>query len=517
MGSSAQQRIGATLLLAALVTFVLTARVLDPEHSTYRALGPWPDGPEYVDAGRNWAETGSLRIHVAGELLPARYPPGYSVLLGVAMNLGAAPLDAPIWVNRAAALLTLGLVWLELLRRGLPLEAGLAVFLLSTRTAFVIMTRAPMSELVSGIVLLAAVFVLYEASKRTSKQWAAFGGFLLGLSLCFRVSNLLWIGFLPAAAYAAGGSKRSRSALLLAGIAGWTVGAAALATYQQATFGNPLATGYGFWLGNEGAWSGAFAFEHVPGQLAMLGRELLQIEDDETTAGLYGAGSYLAPAFALAAALALWRLRRNRRLAAFAAAACVYALAMLSYFFFDFRLYYPLVLFAVPVTVAGLLALYRDASRRAQAAMALLLLGTLSGWPGRRSAFDLGDMLRTPSLMLSCPEWESVDPLNTVPATAPRLILTDMNPPYVHAMTNGERIAAPLEGYGFNPKSFSFDEGRRRELVRRAFERGDEVWVVTRAADIAAAAEAEASLHGASSDTRWTNGLGGGAARLIQQ
>ena len=76
-----EKGIGAALLFAALLTFALTARVLDPEHSTYRALGPWPDGPEYVDAGRNWAETGSLRIHVAGELLPARFPPGYSLLL----------------------------------------------------------------------------------------------------------------------------------------------------------------------------------------------------------------------------------------------------------------------------------------------------------------------------------------------------------------------------------------------------------------------------------------------------
>ena len=102
-------------------------------------------------------------------------------------------------------------------------------------------------------------------------------------------------------------------------------------------------------------------------------------------------------------------------------------------------------------------------------------------------------------------------------STAPRLVLTDMNLPYVHAMTHGERIATPLEGYGFNPKSFSFDESRRREQVRRAFERVDEVWVVTRWANIAATGEAEASLHGASSEIRWVNGRGGGAARLIQQ
>ena len=86
------------------------------------------------------------------------------------------------------------------------------------------------------------------------------------------------------------------------------VGLAPLLLYNSSSFGDPLATGYSYWVSEAGGGS-TFHPRHLLPNLEYYGRELFQVEEQFTTANLYGNGSYFGPAFAL---LLLGLLTRSR-------------------------------------------------------------------------------------------------------------------------------------------------------------------------------------------------------------
>ncbi|MEM6797656.1 MAG: hypothetical protein AAF725_27055, partial [Acidobacteriota bacterium] len=100
---------------------------------------------------------------------------------------------------------------------------------------------------------------------------------------------------------------------------------------------------------------------------------------------------------------------------------------------------------------------------------------------------------------------------------APRLILTDLNPPYVHAMTEPGTQVAPLYDdhlYRNNPKVFEFGEASRRRLVTQALEQGRPVWALTQEHEIRGVHEAFSAPEGFDWEIVASAG-GPGLARLV--
>lgn len=456
---------------ASLAVFHLTVLRVPTERTTQASLHPWPDGAEYLDGARSLVREGSYTIHVAGRSLPPRYPPGYSSLIAVALEAGAPPLRAPYLVNSVAGLLLLSGLFLLLYRNFGRWEAGLGALLLATLPAFSILARAPMSDLTSALVVLASLWLLYRYATGSATGWVLTGALLLGASPLLRLSNLLYLPFLVAALWArpmAGRRRLSDSSRALAALA---VGLLPCLVFNWKVYGSPWATGYGFWLQSS---EPDFALHHLFPQFGAFWREVTQRETEVNTAALYGAGSYFGPAFVALALLGAGRIRRDRLFWSFGLAATTTALAVSCYWYQDFRLAFPLLVLAVPLAARGSVFLVSRGYRRNRLLAlpaALLVVCAVVGWPPKRSDTELGDMLRPLAMHFGAGDFELVKRSEEIDPSGPRLILTNMSPPFVHALTEGRRVIAPLDethDYRFNPTKFSYGVKERDELMGRA-------------------------------------------------
>ncbi len=462
----------ALALAASLGFFVWTNGEMDPPPNAYRAMLPWPDAPQYLDAARSLSEGEGYAIHVAGQELPPRFPFGYSALLALAHRAGVDLLECPLWVNRTTAITLLLAVSLPFARRRMWVAAGVAAVLLATRAGFTILARSPMSDLPGALVLLAGGFALHRAARSGERRWWVGAGVLLGLALNLRWGFLLLYGIVPAAAWAGRHKLRAWRALMLT-TGGLLAGAAPLLAYQTLTFGAPWATGYGFWLAQ--SLGDVFHPRFFTMQAAALWAELTQSETGPSTAQIYGGGSYFSPWFVALATWSLWTLRRHTELLAMAVACTAYVGLMLLYFSVDMRLYFPLIVWAVPAAALAADEAWRRASNAGKAALALFVAATMLGFPASRGDTDLGDLTRTSSLHAPSPEAEAIETYLAGTQPNKALILTDMDPPYVHALTDGDRIVVPLQDehdYRHNPAAFHFGAEARAAAIEAAHAEG---------------------------------------------
>ncbi len=509
----------AAAFAASLILFYFTVLSVPTEKTTQASLHPWPDGAEYVDAARSLVEQGSYSIHVAGRSLPPRYPPGYSSLIALAMAAGVAPQRAPYPVNSLAGLLLLGGLFALIVRTFGLWEAGLASLFLATLPAFSILARSPMSDLISALVLLCSLYLLYRHAAGAGISWAMAGSLLLGASLLLRISNALYLPFLLASVWARPNQTRrlvTDTAKLLAAFA---VGLLPLLLFHWQVYGSPLATGYGYWLQRG---EPDFALRHVPVWAEAFWGEITQQEAGFRTASLYGSGSYFGPAFVVLALLGLGSAVRNRLFWSFGLASAATAFALSCFYYQDFRLALPLLIMAVPWAASGSVFLLRQSWGKSRLltlpALVLVLCGVV-GWPPKRSDTELGDMLRPVSMHFGQVDFDLVRFSEQIDPGRGRLILTNMPPPYVHAVSEGERVIVPIHeeyNYRFNPPNFSFGVRERDELLRDALARGWTVLALLSRHPVEQVSELCPPPPGWEWETQMVDVSSGGVARLTQ-
>ncbi len=463
---------------AALFVFYLTVCRLDPATSIQNGFEPWPDGPEALDSAVNLARNGSFSIHLAGQEHPPRYPFGYGLLGACAILLGATPETALYRVNEAAALAVLVLVFLFFARRGRGLNGGLAALILASSPAFIVLCRGPRSEIPSLAILAAGWVCLIPSDGARSRFRGPIGALLLGASLWFRISNLLLLPFLAAAVVGEGrqtldGLVRRSGKLFF-----WAFwGVLPLLVYHWIAFGNPLRTGYTYWLTGHNSLN-AFRIQYVPAQVEYLWREIWQRDNIFRTAHIYGDGAYLNLSLAALMIVGSTRLPRTRRFWSCLAAGGIYTVAMLFYFYVDFRLYLPVFVLLLVASIDALVEWAEWKRRRgANWAVALafaLALAAVFGVPGKKGWSSLVDLADMASLQKATQPYALIERARqNLPDGA--VILTNLNQPYVHALGRRGWIVAPLSSkhdYRFNPRNFSFDESNRDALARRQLDSG---------------------------------------------
>jgi hypothetical protein len=522
--SFSERLVAGGLVLAGLLVFSLSVVLVPPAVTVGQAAAPWTDGAEYLDAAVSFVRDGVFRIHVAGEPHPSRYPFGYSLLVAGALALGVDPAAAPHRVNQAAGLalllLTAGYLW----RRGRPADAGLAVLLLATMPSLLILSRSPLSEVPGTLVAVSGVWLLYGNAGDGSLRKAASGAALLALSVCFRPSNLLLLAaFVPAAAAARLGRRSKPAAGVLALGAAAAAGLVPVLVYNFVTFGSPTTSGYDYWAPY---WNGSRAFQlrFIVPNLEYAGRELLERETLFTTANLYGRGSYVGPSFVLLTLLAPFVLRPSRRFWCFAVAGLAYFGLMTTYFFSDARLLFPLFVLAAPVAATGLASTWRRrrgrAGRFVAAVAAVLFLSAVAGWPSAGGGAESVVFLRPPRSADDSPAYRVTRQLLRLRAEAPRLVLTDLPPPYVHALSPPGTLVAPLYDdhlFRFAPRVLVFGGPERRRLVADALAAGRAVWAVTSDHDVLGLAQASPPPAGYAWEIVGRDRRSGGIARLVER
>ncbi len=535
---------GAVLLLLAFAYFTLSILAAPDAATVGQAAAPWPDGPEYLDGAVSLARGDGYRIHLAGELHPPRFPPGYSVVVAGLIRLGVAAERAPLRANQAAGLLLLIAACAPLARRREWLPAGLAALLLATLPAFVVLCRAPLSEPTGTLVVVAAVGLLL-AREPGARGWRlGVGGFLLGLGLGFRTGNFLFLAFLPAAVLGRGPWSLPAARRLARVTLAFLVGAAPIFAYDLTTFDHPFAGGYSYWLPAEAVHS-TFGLGYFGANLRTYAAEIFFGPRLYSVSNLYGTGSYLGPAFALLLLVAPLGLRRDRRFWGATLAGVAYVGAMLFYFLADGRLLFPVLVLAVPAVACGVTRLavgaagvirsgsrLRPLAKVVGVAVVALTAAAAAGWPSSAGNLDSVELIRAASRKTFVPAYRVAHQLVRLHPPGRVVVVSDIPSPYLHAQLPESAVVAPLlaeHGHRFNPAVFRFGRIERTALVATSLEREVPVWAVTHSLPVLGLAAVTPAPPGyawevmaidrdsGSAKTPWPALAGGGIARLVRE
>ncbi len=240
-------------LLALLILLSLFLR-LGLVHLPSLDFRPAPDAAEYAAAGLSLAEGRGLTLTMGGGVYPSRYPGGYPMLLALFHLLGL-PVERFFLGSILLGLAAIPLVYLLARRVGSGRDAALiAAAVTAFSPVLLFCSIRVLTENVSLIAILAA-FLLSLPRGSVSRRRAAFftllAGAAAGYAVIVRLASVVSVPVILAMvlwmAWRAGQrSGRLAGTGLLFGL-GVFSGLLPQLLSNRINFGNPLATGYGYW------------------------------------------------------------------------------------------------------------------------------------------------------------------------------------------------------------------------------------------------------------------------------
>jgi hypothetical protein len=217
---------------------------------------PFPDAQEYADAAWQIAHGNGYVTYVLDYNVhdikprPPRYPPGFSLALAPFALLGNYPSNIQMgakFYDAVYLLITVISAWVA----GGWLAATLGAIFIGTSPFVQAYASLVMSDaFATGLTVLSFWLILRPSTKRVT-----LAGVLSGVLVVVRLSSILNIVALFLALV-----PKSRKQLLLSALPG--IGA--LGLFQWATFGNPLKTGYDYWLPGLRNFDWRYAIVSVP-------------------------------------------------------------------------------------------------------------------------------------------------------------------------------------------------------------------------------------------------------------
>lgn len=223
--------VGAALLTTAVALgplVMIEARPLNRQ--------PSPDAQEYADAAHHLAlgDGYVTTIYRGGGARPPRYPPGFAAALAPFAAVGPYPADVQLGARVYAVLYIVAALvagWVV----GGPLAAAIGVALVGSSPFAVRYASLVMSDAFAAAL---AVLALALVNRPTTRRLIG-AGLLTGASVLVRLSGILSVeAILPGVGW------RARVLVTVASL----VGIVALGAQQWWTFGDPLMTGYQYWL-----------------------------------------------------------------------------------------------------------------------------------------------------------------------------------------------------------------------------------------------------------------------------
>jgi hypothetical protein len=420
-------------------------------------LGPYPDGVEYFAQANSILKDGAPTIQIGYAKLPSRYPPGYPILMIPWLRfLPHNGILAPFRTNQTIGLLLLGGSFMLYFAIGRPLAGGLASLLIATQPAFITFSRSSMSDLSGGAVTVLA-FALVYLGLAWRRRWLIYcAAIVLGLSLCIRPHLLFMAPLLIAMAlFPVNGSWKRWFMHCCFVLAVFAVAASPYFVLNTLEFGNPLKTGYEFWVSAFADNPVPFSLSNVPGQVAMIWSEITASWDQFRVANLFGTGTYVVPAFILLSALGLVFVRVRRfEIAAFLAG-ITYLAATITYPFVEGRFYIPIFFLLVGLAMLPAEWALNEAFKMrfsilSFGVLAVLLLSCI-GYPSQSGFRPTGgrsqawDALHYRNPKERSPRYEAQKQFLRSFRDAPGIVLSDIDPPYLNALLPKPFVAAPLD------------------------------------------------------------------------
>jgi 4-amino-4-deoxy-L-arabinose transferase-like glycosyltransferase len=211
---------------------------------------PSPDAQEYADAARHLADGDGYvtTIYRGNEPRPPRYPPGFSVGLAPFAVVGSYPSNVQLGSKLLVMLylvVTLVAAWVV----AGPLAAAVAVALVGASPFAVRYASLVMSDAFAAALAVGALALIHRASipNPAGTRRLAGAGLLAGATILVRLSGVLTAAALLLALWRRDRWRTAwRGWLILA--AGAALGVLLVGLQQWWSFGNPLMTGYQYWL-----------------------------------------------------------------------------------------------------------------------------------------------------------------------------------------------------------------------------------------------------------------------------
>jgi len=434
---------------------------IDFKRTYFLDLGPYPDGVEYFAQAKSILKGGAPTIQIGYDKLPSRYPPGYPVLMIPWLRfLSHNGILAPFRTNQTIGLLLLAGSFVLYFAIGRPLAGGLAALLLATQPAFVTFSRSSMSDLSGGAAVMLAFALVYLGLCR-SRRWLIYlAAVVLGLSLCIRPQLLFMAPLLIAMALFPAKVSWTRwfihCCLVLA------VFAVATSPYfilNSLELGDPLKSGYEFWVPELADKQAAFSLHNVPSQVAMVWSEIMSSWDQFRVANLFGTGTYVVPGFISLSLLGLAFVRMRRFEASAFLAASVYFVVIVTFAYGDGRFWIPIfflliALAVLPAEWAVGEALKMRFSISTLGVLTIFML-TCVGFPSqsdfkpKRNRSQAWGALHYADRKGTSPRYEAQKEFLRIFRHAPGIVLSDIESPYLNVLLPKPFVAAPIDDHHY--------------------------------------------------------------------
>jgi len=485
--------IGLLLFFCALAFYYFAVLRIDFHKTSFLDLGPYTDAAEYFAQANSILKEGPPRIQIGYDKLPSRYPPGYPVLMIPWLKLlpERDHVLAPFRTNQTIGLLLLLGCFAFYFRIGRPLAGGLAALLFATQPAFVTYSRSSMSDLscaAAGVLTFALVYVGLTSRHRWPIYCAAV---VLGVSISIRPQLLFFAPLLISMALFP--VFRSRANWLLHCVLVILIFALATSPYfilNTLEFGQPLKTGYDFWVPWFTQTQKLFSVHYLPRQLAMLWSEMTVSWNQFRVANLFGTGTYFVPTFVLLSLIGLAFLQFGRFEMSALLAGTVFFITIATFYFVDGRFYMPILLLLVPLAVLPAEWATRGRFKRRYlflrvAVLALFVLSCLgypsqSGFPPMKGRFQAWDACVFPGQHGKSRCYNAQQEFARTFRDEPGIVLSDIDPAYLNALLPKSFVAAPIDGnhsYCFS-QLWHYRKAEAVQLVQSSLDRAIPVYAL---------------------------------------
>ena len=458
---SLQVATGTVCFVLALLFYYGAVLRIEFKRTYFFDLGPYPDGVEYFAQANSILKEGAPTIQIGYDKLPSRYPPGYPLLMLPWLKLlPHNEILAPFRTNETVGLLLLISGFIFYFALGRPLAGGLAALLLATQPSFVSFSRSSLSDL-SGAVAIVLAFVLVYFGISRMRRWPIYcAAIVLGLSLCIRAQLVFFAPLLIAMALFPANVSWTRwfmhCCLVLAVFA---VAASPYFILNTLEFGDPLKTGYEFWVPQLADKQAAFSLHNVPSQLAMIWSEITVSWDRFRLANLFGTGTYVVPAFIFLCAPGLAFIRVRRFEISALLAASVYFVAIVTCTYVEGRFYMPIFFLLVSLAVlpaewAVGQALKGRYSIWGVGVLAVFLLSCIgypsqSGFKPKSGRSQAWDALHYANGNGKSIWYEAQKEFIRIFRDKPGIVLSDIDPSYLNALLPKPFVAAPIDDHHY--------------------------------------------------------------------
>jgi hypothetical protein len=455
---SLQAATGIFCFILALLFYYGAVLRIDLKRTHFLDLGPYPDAVEYFAQADSMLKDGVAAIQIGYDKLPSRYPPGYPLLMLPWLKLlPHNEILAPFRTNETIGLLLLIGGFVFYVGIGRPLAGGLASLLLATQPAFISFSRSSISDLSGGAVIVLAFALVYSGFAWRRRLLIYCAAIVLGLSLCIRPQLVFMAPLLVAMAlFPANVSWTRWFVHCFLVLAVFALAASPYFILNTLVFGQPLKTGYEFWVPTLADKQAAFSLHNVPGQSGMIWSEITASWDQFRVANLFGTGTYVVPAFIVLSGVGLAFVRLRPFVISAFLAGIVYIMATVSYQYIEGRFYIPVFFLLVALAVlpaqwAVGQALEKRFSVWNIGVLAVFVLSCI-GYPsesgfkprsGRSQAWDALEYANGDGRSL---RYEAQKEFSRIFRGAPGIVLSDIEPPYLNALLPKPFVAAPIDG-----------------------------------------------------------------------